>query len=617
MSPAETYERGRAAHARTVASLEQRARGIATARLVVALVGIGLVGAIAFGRMGTWGWAPVGLCTAAFAALVLVHAKVYREQERARAARTFHERGLARLRGLWVESEDRGDSFLPPGHPYAEDLDLFGSASLFQLLSLAQTSLGRARLAARLLDLPAVPSRSPRPESSTSKAVHPWRDEVVARQEAIRALAEMPEFREKLFVEAHAADARVDPTAFATWARVAASEAALLSPGLIWTARLVPVVTLVLFALGQRAVLPPWAWVASVVAGIVLTRSIRGRLDAMFAASTARERELSTYGAMIAHLESASWSAPRLLDLQGRLQAHDVRASASMAQLGRVLGFVEARNNEVFRFLIAPILLWDVHCGVALLRWAQDAGPHVKDWLDVVAEFEALASLAAFAFDRPAHVYPTLHEEPRLTARALGHPLLRDDRRICNDLTLAGPGHALVLTGSNMSGKSTLLRTLGINVVLAMMGAPVCAESFELGPMTIGTSMRIRDSLEEGASRFYAELKRVKLVLDLAERYPVLFLLDEILAGTNARERIVGARAIVRTLLERGALGIVSTHDMALTELETERPGQVGNVHFEEQVEGDVMSFDYKLRQGVVQSSNALRLMRSLGIDVS
>jgi DNA mismatch repair ATPase MutS len=295
-----------------------------------------------------------------------------------------------------------------------------------------------------------------------------------------------------------------------------------------------------------------------------------------------------------------------------------------MSALSRVVGFVDARNNEVFRFFIGPMLMWDVWCALALEKWRARAGKAAFGWFRALAELEALASLAGFAFENPDYAFPTFTaDHATFRAKSLGHPLIDADKRVSNDVTLAGPGHALVVTGSNMSGKSTLLRAIGTNAVLANAGAPVCAASLELGRLEVATSMRVSDSIEEGTSRFYAELKKLKVVLDLSKAMAkgerpgtLLFLLDEILHGTNTRERLIGARAIMKELLARKAMGAVSTHDLGLGDLEHELEGDVKNVHFEEQVEGDVMSFDYKLREGVVQSSNALRLMKIVGLDV-
>jgi DNA mismatch repair ATPase MutS len=270
------------------------------------------------------------------------------------------------------------------------------------------------------------------------------------------------------------------------------------------------------------------------------------------------------------------------------------------------------------------MLMWDVWCALALEKWRERAGKAAFGWFRALAELEALASLAGFAFENPDYAFPTFTpEQGTFRAKQLGHPLIDADKRVSNDVALTGPGHALVVTGSNMSGKSTLLRAIGTNAVLANAGAPVCADALEIGRLGVATSMRVSDSIEEGTSRFYAELKKLKVVLDLSKAMSkgerpgtLLFLLDEILHGTNTRERLIGARAIMKELLARRAMGAVSTHDLGLGDLEHELEGDVKNVHFEEQVEGEVMSFDYKLREGVVQSSNALRLMKIVGLDV-
>jgi DNA mismatch repair ATPase MutS len=263
--------------------------------------------------------------------------------------------------------------------------------------------------------------------------------------------------------------------------------------------------------------------------------------------------------------------------------------------------------------------MWDVHCAAALLQWRARAGRRLRGWLDVVGEVEALASLGAFAFEHPGFAWPELVSDPVFEAFGLAHPLIAEDRRVGNDVKLGGAVRAWVVTGSNMSGKSTLLRAMGVNAVLAAAGAPVCARQMRIGPLRVATSMRVDDSLEGGISHFYAELLRLKRIVDRArapDEAAVFFLLDEILHGTNSRERIVGAASIVRELLGHGAIGAVSTHDLGIAELERDLAGRIENVHFEEQVEGSTMSFDYVLRQGIVQSSNALRLMRALGLAV-
>src|SRR5262249_53138654 len=256
--------------------------------------------------------------------------------------------------------------------------------------------------------------------------------------------------------------------------------------------------------------------------------------------------------------------------------------------------------------------LWDVWSAAALVRWRARYGIHVRRWIASMAEIEALASLASFAAEHPSYVFPEVGTGAlRLVAEGLGHPLIPGGRRVDNDVAFAEPGSALMVGGSNMSGKSTLLRAVGVNAVLALAGAPVCATRLSMAECRVRTSMRIKDSLEEGVSHFYAELGRLKAIVDSADAGErVLFLLDEVLHGTNSRERSVGAKAVASPLLDRGAVGAVSSHDLGLSDLEAESGGRVRNVHFQELVEGDKMTFDYRLKPGVVTSSNALRLMK-------
>ena len=593
-----TYEAGKQARLIEATALEGRARLIGGLRLLVAFGGIAGVGAIVWGGFPTATWYGIGLLVVAFVALVIAHAKVHASKERALAAKRFHERGLDRLDGKWAQFSSKGDAFLTDGHLFADDLDIFGRASLFQLLDATETTLGAARLAALV-----------------SREGDEPRDLVHARQGAVKDLAARNAFRERLSaVGATMGDDRPDPAPFLAWAESAGGIGGL--PGLPVVAKILPFVTMgiLLFAhdFGKSRLLA----LVPFVLQLALQASVRGKVSEITSAVSAREHGFARYGEMLAALENESFTAPLLEEVRKKLRASGADATREMERLSRILGFLDARNNEVFRIFIAPVLMWDYNCALALDAWRARTGKHVRQWLEALAEVEALASLAGFAFDRPDHAFPELVESPQLVAEGLAHPLIVSAKRVANDVTIEGPGHALVVTGSNMSGKSTLLRAIGVACVLARAGAPVCAKRLVLGGVRVATSMRVRDSLEEGTSRFYAELKKLKLVLACARQAPTLFLLDEILHGTNSRERLIGARAILKELLAKGALGAVSTHDLALGELEQEVAGRVRNVHLEEQVEGDIMTFDYHLRDGVVQSSNALRLMRIVGLDV-
>jgi hypothetical protein len=585
-----------------VAVGEARARLVGNARIVVILGIVVLVGAIVWAPLPPLAWQGVTALVVLFVALVVVHARVFAEKERAAAACRFHQRGLDRLDGRWSALPSKGERFKKADHPYAEDLDVFGPSSLFQLLDATETRFGEERLAGWLASgsvdapLPAV---------------------LRERQAAVQDLRDRVPFRERLAtVGALLGDSKPDPVPFLAWAEGPAP--ALTHPLLRVVSLGLPVLALAAAFGGSSVGLPSWAWLVVVAVELGVAALARKTTHAVTHVVSSREQGIASYADMFGAIEAEAVEAPLLKGFKERLRVTGAEVTLEMRRLGRIVAFVDARNNEVFRFFIAPLLLWDLNCAISLEAWRARAGRKVRGWFEVLGELEALASIAGFAFDRPDHTWPELVDTPRFEAKALGHPLIAASRRVCNDVTLDGPGTALVVTGSNMSGKSTLLRSMGVNAVLALAGAPVCASKLALGPITVATSMRVVDSLDEGVSRFYAELQKLKRVVDLSRSRPgVFYLLDEILHGTNSRERLIGARAIVRELLARGALGAVSTHDLGIGDLSTELPTRVKNVHFEEQVaDDDRMTFDYKLREGIVHSSNALRLMKIVGIDV-
>jgi len=510
-----------------------------------------------------------------------------------------------------------GERWAVATHPYAGDLDVFGRASLFQRLDATSTRYGEEVLA-RWLSGDGAPA-------TTAEFVEAVRQ----RQGAVRDLAPRLTLREELAALGSLLDDQVekpDPRPFVMWAGQSGSNAGggRLPGALRIVALVVPLATVGTMVAGWMGLVHRMLFLVSFAVSVAVLAALRARILPSLEAASSKESALSRYGGMLALLEDEKLEAPLLVGLQKRLAESGASATREMAALSRIVGFVDARNNEVFRFFIGPALMWDLWCALALEAWRERAGKAAFGWFRALAELEALASIAGFAFENPDHAFPEIVTDRAVfEAESLGHPLIDDDKRVSNDVTISGPGHALVVTGSNMSGKSTLLRAIGINTVLANAGGPVCAKALRVSRLEVATSMRVSDSLEEGTSRFYAELKKLKLVLDLArtvkkdpEERTLLFLLDEILHGTNTRERLIGARAILMELLALGAMGAVSTHDLGLGDLENERPDHVRNVHFQEQVEGDVMSFDYLLRTGVVQSSNALRLMKIVGLDV-
>jgi uncharacterized membrane protein YfcA len=626
--PQEIHQAALKARSEVVASLEARANVIATARLVVFGGALALLAAIVFAHLPSNTWLGFVGLVLAFGVLVVVHARVHEAKERKVAAVRFHERALARMAGKWRAFTSIGEKWALETHPYAGDLDVFGKSSLFQLLDATSTRFGEEVLARWLSGDAATPASGPRSADDAAEGVSPvtFADAVHARQAAVRDLAPRVAVREELAVVGSLLDeGKPDPRPFVMWAGQAGAAQGKALPGsLRILAVVMPLLTIGTAVAASFGLLPRVAFLAPFVLCLLILASLRPRLAPNLEAASSKETALSRYAGMLAILENEPFEAPALVALQKRLRESGASATKEMASLSRIVGFLDARNNEVFRFFIGPMLMWDLWCALALDAWRARAGRVAFGWFRALAELEALASLAGFCFERPDHTFPEIVEDATFEAVTLGHPLIEADKRVSNDVDVKGPGHALVVTGSNMSGKSTLLRAMGINVVLANAGAPVCAKSMRVGRIVVATSMRVSDSLDEGTSRFYAELKKLKLVLDLARKSKkhdakegtVLFLLDEILHGTNTRERLIGARAILRELLAQGAMGAVSTHDLSLGDLEAEMPERVRNVHFEEQVSGDVMTFDYKLRTGIVQSSNALRLMKIVGLDV-
>jgi hypothetical protein len=597
-TPHRTYTERRTTAQSRLAELDRVSSRYANLRGLLFLGAAALAGFILFDRLPkSYWWAVLGTVVL-YGVLAVLHNTVFRKEARERLYVTLNERGLARLSGAWREFTERGERFLSGAHLYTPDLDVFGQASLFQLLNETATRSGEERLASWL--------------SAPASA-----QEVAARQGAARELAPLIGFRQDLCVEARVVSReKADPSLFIQWAEQGPSLESIR-----WSrpvALVLPPVTLALYVLGQLAVLPPWLWWIGLFAQLAVALATRRTLVRMEQSLSVGEHGFVRYAPLFARIEGQQLQHPLLKRLQSGLQrAGEPAVSTHFQRFSRLYSFVEFKRHQ-FHPIIHLLTLWDIHALFALEHWRQRHGKEVRGWFEALAELEALSCLAGFAHDRPGFVWPTLVAEgPRVEAKDMGHPLLDDP--VPNDLSLPGPRHALLITGSNMSGKTTLMRALGTNAVLALAGAPVCAREFTLSPLHVLTSMRVKDSLERGVSYFYAEVQRIKAVLDAARRAQgqCLFLLDEILLGTNTRERQIASREVLRLLLATGACGAVTTHDLSLAVLADEPGAHVVNVHFRDHLEGEKMVFDYKLRQGVVDTTNALRVLRMAGVPVT
>ncbi len=585
------------AHASRRDAEARRSAGIGRARLVVFLMAAGtIVWAVANGPE------PVALGAAAllltiFVGLVVWHARVERRAAWHEALRVASGHAQARVDRRW---HDLPAAPAPAGidlaqHPYALDLDLFGRASLFQWLGPTATAGGGVRLAQWLL-APAAP------------------EALSGRQAAVTELASRDEWCEAF--AAHGVLARAardaDLDAFLIWAE---SPPAAHIPLKVATALILAATGLLLVDAAGG-----W-WMVPMLIGVVLSFAMASRLHQSMERAGAGEEGLSRYAALLAHVAGAPFESEVLRTLQARLSTGGLDADEWMRRLSRVLGFGALRTSAaLLHFPIQTATLWDFHVYFALDRWRRVAGGHARGWLAALADLDALAALAAPRRDHPDWADGQLNSLAVMSARGLGHPLLPESRRVVNDVAVGPPGTLLLVTGSNMSGKSTLLRSIGLNIVLAQAGGPVCAASFRMPPIDLQTSIRIQDSLELGLSYFMAALARLKGVVDAAERprdgRVLCYLLDEILQGTNSVERGIAVRGVARHLLAAHAIGVMTTHDLNLA---GEEPLQSSArlVHFTELIDPDgSMRFDYRLRDGLATSRNALRLMKMIGISV-
>jgi len=579
-------------------------RLISSFRLVTFLGACTIAFARGFGYLSPWfSWFAGGLATA-FVFLVVWHLRLDKRERRLTAAIVYHRWAIDRLDGKFEGYPSKGDRFVSDDHPYTLDLGIFGQGSVFQLIDSTRTRRGEDTLA-QWLGEPSRPTA------------------VLARQEAVRDLALREAMREEMAVlGALIAADKPNPEPLLSWAEADPKSASL--PVTRFVALALPAVTLSAFVLTQLHWLPLNALLALVAGQWAYALWLLPKIEPTAARVSSREGALARYRSMLEAIEKETFEPGHLRELQSHLRRGEGGRSASeeVRRLSTIVGFLDARQNEVFRLFIGPVLLWDAHCVLSLEAWRRRAGKGVRRWLEAIGEVEALSSLAGFAHDHPEHTWPTLSDVPAFRAKGLGHPLIDPRALVRNDVELRGAGTALLVTGSNMSGKSTLLRSMGVNAVLAMAGAPVVAETLVISAFEVRTSMWARDSLVKGVSHFYAELEKLKRVVDgIKGDRTLFFLLDEILQGTNSRERVIGARSVLRHLLEHGAMGAVSTHDVGLLELPPALDTKLDKVHFEEQVHEEKsgtssMTFDYRLRPGVVRSTNALRLMKLVGIEV-
>jgi hypothetical protein len=569
------------------AALDRQGAHLANGRLASFLAAAAFGLATTFHRLPPWGWGLAGACFVVFLALATWHGRVIDRERRAKARSLLNQRGLDRLAGKWHDFADKGDAFASAEHLYSPDLDVFGQGSLFQRLNETATKAGEALLAAWL----GAPATA---------------EDIVSRQRAVRELAPAVEFRQVLLVEARvASEARADPSRFIAWV-----EGPDLLAGIRWArpvACVLPPLTLLLGMLASYDLVQPLFPALSFVAQVLVAVATWAACGKLYSAITDGQGGFVRFEGTFGAVSAQQFKDERLVKLRAAAGASD-----RLARFGRLFSFAELRSSGQYHALINVLTLWDLHWLFRLEDWRKTDGKDVRKWFEALAELEALSAMATWSAERPDDAFPEIVPGAVLEAKQLGHPLL--DAPVCNDVNLTG--QAWVITGSNMSGKTTLLRAMGLNTVMALAGMPVCAQAMKVSGLKVLTSMRVKDSLERGVSYFYAEVQRIKAILDAARASPggALFLLDELLMGTNTRERQIASKRLLELLLETGAIGAVTTHDLSLTEVTSPR---VRNVHFRDEVDGGDMHFDYRLREGVVETTNALKLLEAAGVPIT
>jgi hypothetical protein len=621
---AQEYHTRLAARRAICAHFEEHDARFAYARIAVFVVGLALV-VLAWRSMMAPFW--IALPVLAFIWLARQHDRLRRTRDQALRVIRLYENGLGRLEDRWAGTGEPGERFRNDAHVYANDLDLFGRGSLFELLSQARTRTGEETLARWLTSF------------ADETAIR-------ARQQAVAELTPGLDLRERVALAGADVRSSVKTDRLLEWAESPMpSSAALRAFTWFFTATTVAGIVYV-------ATTGVWAPLGIVLLFQLATlRRFNAQINDIVSASdpestanfvadalTHRVMDLDVVADLLHILEQQTFTSQRLVALRNRLSRDGVPASAIIRRLHRMAVVHDSERNtlvvpamlflfgylEIALALGALFQLIRPHVAVAVDSWRRRHGPQIREWLESVAELEALLSLASYRYERANDPFPEIvradgaGRPPALfEGRQLGHPLLPMSTMVRNDVSLANGTQLLVVSGSNMSGKSTLLRTVGVNVVLAMAGAPVRATSLRLSPLAIGATLRIQDSLQEGRSRFYAEITRIREIADLAAGpSPLLFLLDELFHGTNSHDRLVGASGVLEGLLNRGAIGLITTHDLALTAVADRLAPRAVNVHFEDWFEGDEMQFDYTMKPGPVTRSNAIALMRAVGLDV-
>lgn len=590
------YKENKEAYGRRADHLRKKIHWLGTLRLVLAM---GLIGAIWIFKSENWYTLAgiVFLFILPFIILMVYHTKL--------ATRKGYAETMAllcgnELKGLNYDFSafDGAPEKISAGHPFSLDLDLFGEHSFFQSLNRTVTWMGKEKLAGWLID-PLIDKK-----------------EILKRQEAIRELETFTHLRQHFYVIGKMRPGKQEDQRLL---QVLTSEAGYFNKSIVWKILIwvIPSIWIFLFVSFYLR------WAPLSVLGIffaisfVLSYIQIKKITDLHDSVNKMEAILNTYSELLKNIEGDLFKSEWLADIGCRLSGEKETASSAIKRLSRYIGALDQRGSAI-GMILNIFMLRDTRMAMKLEKWKEQHAGSTKEWFEALADFDALSSLSSFAFNHPEYIYPHIADTYfKMEGTALGHPLLHRDRCVKNDIDIEKSPSFLIITGANMAGKSTYLRTVGINYLLACIGAPACADSLTVYPARLVTSLRTSDSLVGNESYFFAELKRLKMIIDRLKNGEKLFIiLDEILKGTNSVDKQKGSLALMKQLVSFQTCGIIATHDLALGELEKEFPGQIRNFRFEADITHDELTFSYRLRKGVAQNMNACFLMKKMGITV-
>ncbi|EMS71587.1 MutS-related protein [Ruminiclostridium cellobioparum] len=618
-TPESKYQRRADAYGKKLDIYAGRSNSIGNYKLLVFFAGAALAVILYIMRQYIVMAAVLAIFAAGFVYLSIIHNRIIKNRNYSQAMLQINNMCLKRAKGLWTSFSDTGEEFVDPGHNYTHDLDLFGKGSLFQMINMTTTYSGRQKLAGMFLQ----------PLDKT--------EDIAMRQEAVAELAEKLTFRHRMYSNVLMSnkdiiltDAEVQGKkhtkslidiidkldAVFAWAKDTNSRYSASGFKLLITA--LPVITLLLTVLAVLKLVPFYLPIAGFVIQFLMLGYKVNYRNKSFELVEKYSNTLKVYRSVLKQFEAESFESRHLMNLREQLKgvSHEP-AWKQIERLSKLWELIANRYNFLYT-VINTVTLWDFHCLVALEKWKMTSGRYVEKWFDIIGEVEALSSLAVMRHDNPDFIMPRVSEELKggIVAEQLGHPLLTKGRK-CNDINIDRGQPILLITGSNMSGKSTFLRTVGLSLILSYMGLPVCAKAFSCPVMKVYACMRTSDNLGQSVSSFYAELLRVKLIVEAVDREErVFFLLDEIFKGTNSADRHTGARMLISQLDRKGAWGMVSTHDLELADMERESGRRIRNYHFKEYYRDNSIHFDYQLREGVSDTRNAIFLMKMAGVKV-